>query len=68
MITRSFLSGLTFRVMTDSDRIGFQGCQSPVSLVAEDGENLIIIDGDYCEVVSVEGETIAQCMNITQLL
>ena len=67
MITRDFLDGLTFRVMTDSDRMGFAGCSSPVSLIAEHGDALVIIDGSYCEVVSDEGEVVAQCDDITQL-
>jgi hypothetical protein len=68
MITREFLAGLTFRVMTDSDRMGFAGCESPVPLIAESGDNyLVIVDGNYCEVVSVDGETIAQCDDIVGL-
>ena len=67
MITRSFLAGLKFRVMDETDRFAFQGCESPVSLMAEDGDNLIIIDGSYCEVVSMDGETLAQCEDISKL-
>jgi len=67
MITREFLAGLTFRTMTDSDRMGFAGCESPVSLIAEYGDALVIIDGSYCEVVSDEGEVVAQCDDIVGL-
>ena len=67
MITREFLAGLNFSVMTDSDRMGFQGCESPVSLMAEVGNYLVVIDGSYCEVVSIDGETIAQCDDIVAL-
>jgi hypothetical protein len=67
MITREFLSGLNFRVMDSSDRMGFAGCESPVPLIAEVGNYLVIVDGNYCEVVSVDGETIAQCDDIVGL-
>ena len=67
MITREFLAGLNFRVMDSSDRIGFQGCESPVSLIAEDGDNLIVIDGSYCEVCGVDGTMIDQCDDIRDL-
>jgi hypothetical protein len=67
MITREFLAGLNFRVMTEQDRYGFQGCESPVSLIAEDGENLVIIDGSYCEVCGADGTMIDQCDNISEL-
>ena len=68
MITRKFLAGLTFRTMTDSDRMGFAGCESPVPLIAEDGDDLIVVvDGNYCEVVSVDGTVIDQCDDIVGL-
>ena len=67
MITREFLAGLTFHVMTDSDRIGFQGCESPVSLLAESDDYLVIIDGSYCEVVGVDGTMVDQCDDIRSL-
>jgi hypothetical protein len=53
--------------MTDSDRMGFAGCESPVSLIAEYGDALVIIDGSYCEVVSDEGEVVDQCDDIVGL-
>jgi hypothetical protein len=67
MITRDFLAGLNFRVMDETDKIGFSGCESPVSLLAEVGNYLVVIDGNYCEVVSVDGEMIAQCDDIVGL-
>ena len=55
MITREFLAGLTFSVMSESDRMGFAGCESPVPLIAEYGDKyLVVIDGGYCEVCDVE--------------
>jgi hypothetical protein len=67
MITRKFLAGLQFRVMDETDRMGFAGCESPVALIAEYGDGLVIIDGSYCEVVSDECQTIAQCDDIREL-
>lgn len=56
MIDRDFLSSLTFRVMTDSDKMGFAGVQSPVPLIAENEYSLVIIDGDRCEVYGEDAE------------
>jgi hypothetical protein len=67
MITREFLAGLTFRVMTENDKMGFAGCESPVPLIAEIGDGLVIIDGNYCEVVSDDCQIIAQCDDIVGL-
>jgi len=50
MIDREFLKGLTFRVMNEDDKMGFAGVQSPVPLIAEVDNLLVIIDGDRCEV------------------
>ena len=68
MITREFLAGLNFRVMDSMDRMGFAGCESPVSLIAEVGDNyLVVVDGNYCEVVSVDGTVVDQCDDIVGL-
>jgi hypothetical protein len=69
MITRKFLASLNFRVMTENDKMGFAGCESPVSLIAEYGDNyLVIIDGDYAEVTDVnELELVDSCDNIREL-
>jgi hypothetical protein len=72
-ITRDFLTSLTFRVMTPSDIDSFAGCDSPVPLIAEQGDYIIVIDGDCCEVFgpSEEGtgeiESVAFCPNIRNL-
>jgi len=50
MISRDFLSSLNFRVMDETDKMGFAGVSSPVPLIAEINDLLIIIDGDRCEV------------------
>lgn len=50
MITRNFLAGLNFRVMTRNELMGFSGCESPVPLIAETDMYLVIVDGSVCEV------------------
>lgn len=69
MITREFLSSLNFRIMTESDRMGFAGCESPVSLIAEFGDRyLVVIDGNYAEVTDVETlEVVDSCDDIRGL-
>ena len=69
MITREFLSRLNFSVMTESDRMGFAGCESPVSLIAEFGDKyLVVIDGNYAEVCDVESlELVDSCDDIRAL-
>jgi hypothetical protein len=69
MITREFLKELTFRVMTEDDKQGFAGVQSPVPLIAENEYALIIIDGDRCEVYGDDAEFGPEfvCESISQL-
>jgi len=69
MISRKFLSSLNFSVMTESDRMGFAGCESPVPLIAEYGDKfLVIIDGSYAEVTDVESlELVDSCDDIREL-
>ena len=54
LITRDFLRSVNFRVMTDFDRQGFAGAESPVALIGETGDYLVVVDGNYCEVYSAE--------------
>ena len=69
MITREFLAGLNFSVMTESDRMGFSGCESPVPLIAEYGDKyLVVIDGSYCEVCDVEDLDIVDSVDDIRLL
>ena len=56
MIDREFLKGLTFRVMDEDDKMGFAGVQSPVPLIAETDNYLVIIDGDRCEVYGEDSD------------
>ena len=69
MITRKFLAGLNFSVMTESDKMGFAGVTSPVPLIAEYGDKfLVIIDGCYAEVTDVENlELVDSCDDIREL-
>jgi hypothetical protein len=69
MIDREFLKGLTFRVMTESDKMGFAGVMSPVPLIAENDYCLVIIDGDRCEVYGDDFEFGPEfvCENISEL-
>jgi hypothetical protein len=69
MITRKFLAGLNFSVMTESDKMGFAGVSSPVPLIAEYGSKfLVIIDGCYAEVTDVESlELVDSCDDINEL-
>ena len=69
MITRKFLQKLKFRVMDEDTKQGFYGCNSPVPLIAEFGdEYLVVIDGNYCEIVDVEElQILDSCEDITLL-
>lgn len=69
MITRKFLSSLDFKVMTETDKMGFAGVQSPVPLIAEYGSKyLVIIDGNYAEVTDCEElGLVDSCDDITEL-
>jgi hypothetical protein len=67
LISRKFLENLEFRVMDKIDQMGFAGCGSPVPLIAEFGNLLIIIDGAYCEVIDETGDQVEFCDNILAL-
>ena len=69
MITRDLLASLEFRVMDKNDRMGFMGCESPVSLIAEYGTKyLVVIDGSYAEICDVEElQLVDSCDDIRQL-
>lgn len=72
IISRSFLRSLNFKVMDDIDRMGFAGAQSPVALIAENDDYLVVVDGNYCEVydaVTIDGnfEPTETCENICDL-
>jgi len=56
MIDREFLASLNFRIMNETDKMGFAGLQSPVPLIAENEYSLVIIDGDRCEVYAEDAD------------
>ena len=56
---RAFFSSLKFSVMTESEKCGFAGVQSPVPLIADSGEFLVIVDGVYAEIY--DAESIENC-------
>ena len=67
-ITRKFLETLKFRVMNETDKMGFAGVSSPVPLIAELDNLLIIIDGKYAEIIdTVELQQIDFCEDINEL-
>ena len=72
-ISRELLKSLDFKVMTDSDRNGFAGAMSPVSLIAdnEDEGICVIIDGGRAELYAYDGcanfECIDYCDDICEL-
>lgn len=69
MITRDFLAGFNFRIMTKSDLQAFNGCESPVPMIAENDQYLVILDGSVCEVYGTdpcEGP-VATCYDLSQL-
>jgi hypothetical protein len=54
--------------MDKFDKQGFWGCESPVPLLAETEEYLIILDGAYCEVYDLDMELVDSRDNIFELL
>lgn len=71
MITRAFLRSLNFRVFSRNDYFGFAGVESPVPLIAESDDQLVVLDGVYCEVYAsgLDGtfEQVATCSDVTKL-
>jgi hypothetical protein len=52
---REFFSSLKFRVFSPDDYYGFAGVTSPVPLIAENDDYLVIIDGCYAEIYTTSG-------------
>ena len=71
LVTREFLSKQKFRVFTPNDYHGFSGVNSPVPLMAEGDDYIVIIDGSYCEIYSEtedgDWDQVATCDDITLL-
>lgn len=68
-ITRELLTSLTFRPFTKQDWYGFQGCESPIPMIAEAEDFLVIIDGDYAELYVHDDEfgAVDTCESIREL-
>lgn len=56
---RAFFASLKFSVMTADEKMGFAGVSSPVPLIADSGEFLVIVDGNYAEIY--DAESIENC-------
>lgn len=73
MITRKFLRSLNFRKFDDNDFMGFGGVQSPVPLIFENDQMIVILDGNYCEYYSAQAiedgefEPTEVCENVCEL-
>ena len=67
LISRKFLSALSFRLMTKFDLEAFMGCESPAPLIAEALSFYIIIDGGRCEVYDEFGELLDSTDDICKL-
>jgi len=70
-ITRELLESLTFRVFTKNDYYGFAGVQSPVPLISDNTDVLVIIDGCYAELyanLNGNGEADDVCDDIRELM
>lgn len=71
LITRAFLKSLPFRVFTPNDYHGFAGVESPVPLMYEGDDYLVIIDGVMCAVYADTEDDgfdlVAECDDITKL-
>lgn len=72
-ISRELLASLNFRVMTETDKFGFAGVESPVPLIAENEDEgiLVVIDGAHAELYAFDGdgnfECVDTCENINEL-
>ena len=73
VISRELLKSLTFRVMSETDKMGFAGVESPVPLIAENEAEgiLVIIDGAHAELYAYDGcanfDLVDSCENINEL-
>ena len=72
-ISRQLISSMDFRVMSDFDKNGFAGVESPVPLIAENEDEgiLMVVDGQRAELYAYDGcanfECVDVCENITLL-
>ena len=73
VISRPLLKSINFRVMSDFDKNGFAGVESPVPLIGENEDEgiLVVIDGAHAELYAFDGdgsfECVDTCENINEL-
>jgi len=73
LISRPLLKLIDFRVMSETDKYGFAGVESPVPLIGEieDEGILVVIDGAHAELYAFDGcgnfDCVDTCENINEL-
>lgn len=72
-ISRELLASIDFRLMDESDKMGFAGVSSPCPMVGEiEAEGItVVVDGGYAELYAYDGcanfDCIDTCENINEL-
>lgn len=72
-ISRELMNSMNFRVMSDFEKNGFLGCESPVPLIAENDDEgiMMVVDGDVAELYAYDGcanfDLIDTCENIREV-
>lgn len=67
MFDRNFFESLTFRVMNDTDKMGFAGVTSPVPLISDNSDFLVVVDGVHAEIYDEDAELIETIEDVTLL-
>ncbi len=62
-ISRRLLASLTFRPFSKTDYYGFSGVMSPVPMIAERDNILVIIDGVCAELYITDDEGVIDCVD-----
>ena len=72
-ISRELLASIEFRLMDESDKMGFAGVSSPCPMIGEvEAEGItVIVDGGYAELYAYDGcanfDCVDTCENINEL-
>ena len=72
-ISRELLASIDFRLMDESDKMGFAGVTSPCPMIGEvESEGItVIVDGGYAELYAYDGcanfDCVDTCENINEL-
>ena len=72
-ISRELLASIDFRLMDESDKMGFAGVSSPCPMIGEvESEGItVIVDGGYAELYAYDGcanfDCVDTCENINEL-